>query len=80
MLQGQVVIVTGGSQGIGQSIALACAREGASVVIAARTRAKLDAVIEEMRVQGNEGLAVPTDVTDEIQVSRMVETTLARYG
>ena len=79
MLQGQVIIVTGGSQGIGRSIALACAREGASVVIAARTKARLDAVVEEMRAQGGEGLAVTTDVTDETQVNRMVETTLARY-
>jgi len=80
MLRNQAIIVTGGSQGIGRSIALACAREGASVVVAARTKAKLNAVVEEIQAQGGEALAVPTDVTDEAQVAQLVERTLAKYG
>jgi 2-deoxy-D-gluconate 3-dehydrogenase len=80
MLQDQVIIVTGSSQGIGRSIALACAHEGASVVLAARTEAKLTALSEEIRAQGGGALAVPTDVTDEAQVARLVEETLAKYG
>jgi len=79
MLRNQVIVITGGSQGIGRSIALACAREGANVVIAARTQVRLDAVAEEIRSQGGDVLAVPTDVTDEAQVDRLVERTLARY-
>ena len=80
MLQGKVIIVTGGSQGIGRSIALACARERASVVVAARSQAKLNAVVEEILGRGGEALAHPTDVTDEAQVASLVERTLARYG
>jgi len=80
MLQDQVIIVTGGSQGIGRSIALVCAREGARLVVAARTKAKLNTVVKEIRTQGGDALAVPTDVTDETQVTQLIERTLQRYG
>ena len=80
MLQDQVIIVTGGSQGIGRSIALVCAREGARLVVAARTKAKLNTVVKEIRTQGGDALAVPTDVTDETQVTQLIERTLERYG
>jgi 3-oxoacyl-[acyl-carrier protein] reductase len=80
MLQDQVVIVTGSSQGIGRSIALACAREGAQVVLAARSEDRLDEAVREIVAQGGDALAVPTDVTDEAQVNRMVAQTLDRYG
>jgi NAD(P)-dependent dehydrogenase (short-subunit alcohol dehydrogenase family) len=78
-LEEQVIIVTGGSQGIGRSIARACAAKGARVVVAARTEARLNAVVEEIRSQGGDALALPTDVTDEAQVERLVEVTLAHY-
>jgi NAD(P)-dependent dehydrogenase (short-subunit alcohol dehydrogenase family) len=80
MLEGQVIVVTGASQGIGRSIATACTREGARAVVAARNEARLAEVVQEIEAQGGEALAVPTDVTDEGQVARLVETTLARYG
>lgn len=80
MLRDQVIIVTGASQGIGRSIALACAAQGARVVVVARSRPQLEAVAAEIRLLGGEALAIPTDVTDEAQVSRMVEQVLTRYG
>ena len=80
MLQDQVIIVTGSSQGIGRGIALACAREGAQVVVAARSEARLDEVVREIVAHGGDALAVPTDVTDETQVNRMVAQALERYG
>ena len=79
-LDAQTIIITGASQGIGRAIALACAAKGASVVIAARTAARLHAVADEIHAQGGKCLAVPTDVTDETQVARMVEQTLDQYG
>jgi 3-oxoacyl-[acyl-carrier protein] reductase len=80
MLENQVIVVTGGSQGIGRGIALACAREGASVVVAARTAQKLQQVVQEIETRGGRAMAVPTDVTDEAQAERLVQRTLERYG
>jgi NAD(P)-dependent dehydrogenase (short-subunit alcohol dehydrogenase family) len=79
-LDGQVIVVTGASQGIGRAIALACAQQGARVVVVARTSDRVDVVADEIRAQGGEALATPTDVTDEVQVARMVERTLEQYG
>jgi len=80
MLQNQVILVTGASQGIGRSIALACAGEGARVVVVARSQPQLEAVAIEIRSLGGETLAIPTDVTDEAQVGQMVDQVLERYG
>jgi len=80
MLQPQVIVVTGASQGIGRSIAIACARAGAQVVIAARNEERLSEVVEEIVAQGGQALAVPTDVTDETQVARLVKDTLGHFG
>ena len=79
-LNGQVIVVTGASQGIGRAIALVCAQQGARVVVVARTEARVHAVADEIRAQGGECLSIPTDVTDEAQVTRMVEQTLERFG
>ncbi len=78
-LRDQVVIITGGSRGIGRAIALACAREGAHIVIAARNEKAMARVAGEVQVLGREALAVPTDVTDEAQVARLVERTLSHF-
>ena len=80
MLQGHVIVVTGASQGIGQGIARACARAGAHVVAAARSGARLEVLAKEIRAGGGDALAVPTDVTDEAQVARLVGAALDRYG
>ena len=80
MLQDQVIVVTGASRGIGRAIAIACAREGAQVVVAARNEGLLEEVVQEIASLGGQALAIRTDVTDESQVARMVARTLDRFG
>jgi short-subunit dehydrogenase len=78
--RGQVVIITGASAGIGRSLALQLARQGAKVAIAARRAERLEEVAAECRTLGAEALVVPTDVADETQCRALVEKTVATFG
>ncbi|MBI5877778.1 MAG: SDR family oxidoreductase [Chloroflexi bacterium] len=79
-LEGKVAIVTGASYGLGRGIALALAREGCRVALAARSADKLAAVAAEIAAAGGEALAVPCDVADEDQVAALFAQTVARWG
>ena len=78
-LDGKVVVVTGASKGIGKAIASAFAAAGAKVVLAARTRETLEQVAAELKENGAEAVAVPTDVTDVDAVQRLIEQALKAY-
>jgi NADP-dependent 3-hydroxy acid dehydrogenase YdfG len=79
-LSGKVAIVTGAGRGIGRAIALALSRAGARVVLAARSEAELGAVAEEIRGQDGDAIVLPTDVTRDEDMERLVERTLKEWG
>jgi 3-oxoacyl-[acyl-carrier protein] reductase len=79
-LEGQVAIVTGAGTGIGRSSALLMAGEGAAVVVAARTVADLESLVQEIEAAGGKALAVPTDVTVEEQAEALVKQAIDTFG
>lgn len=85
-LKNKTIIITGASRGIGREIALRCARDGAELVLAAKSveEGKLPGTIysvaEEVRAAGGKALAVPLDVRDENQVEAMVKRTVEEFG
>ena len=79
-LEGRVALVTGASQGIGHACALALAREGASVAVAARNREKLDAVVAQIAGAGGKAAAFVMDVADEEQIKSGIKLALGQFG
>lgn len=79
-LHNKVVLITGGSSGIGRATALRVAEYGARVAVAARTSAALDEVVGEVVARGGAGLAVPTDVTDAEQCRAAIAKTVDHFG
>ncbi|OBI51253.1 hypothetical protein A5706_24810 [Mycobacterium sp. E796] len=78
--ENKVVLVTGASRGIGKAVALAFAKQGARVVLAARSADRLADVADEVRALGCDVLAVPTDVTSHASVVAMVDAALQQFG
>lgn len=76
----RVAIVTGGGRGIGKSVALAYAREGAHLVLVARSNQEIVQTAGEIEALGRRSLAVQADVCNPDDVRRMVETALQTFG
>src|SRR5271169_3533463 len=79
-LKGRVALITGASQGIGHACALALAREGATVAVAARNQQKLDELVSEITTTGGKAAAFVMDVADEEQVKAAIKSALAQFG
>ena len=79
-MQGKVVVITGGSSGIGRAAALLFARRGASVVVAARGADRGTQVVREIESSGGKALFVAADVSQASQVQALVKQTVAAFG
>jgi NAD(P)-dependent dehydrogenase (short-subunit alcohol dehydrogenase family) len=80
MLEDNVTLITGASQGLGRALALAFAREGARVAINARSEGSIGPIAEEVKDAGAEVLALAADVSKSADVERMVGDTVERFG
>src|SRR6266481_185950 len=79
-LKGKVAIVTGGGYGIGKQIALTFARNGADLVLAARSEGPLEEAQKEVRQAGSRCLVVQADISKEADCTRIVDRTMAEFG
>jgi len=86
-LKGKTLFITGASRGIGKAIALRAARDGANVVVAAKTYRKhpvlpgtIHSAVEEIEAAGGRGLAIRLDIRDEAAVEQAVEQAVGHFG
>ena len=78
---GAVAIVTGGSSGIGRELALELAgRDYAVVIVYARDQRRAEAVVDELLATGATAIAIRADITDELDVERLFDETVAAFG
>ena len=80
MLKDKVAIITGASYGMGRTMAELFAQEGAAVVLTARGRDKLDAVVEGIRARGGRAVGVVADVTSPQDTRHVFETAVQQFG
>ncbi|MFX0114278.1 MAG: SDR family NAD(P)-dependent oxidoreductase [Candidatus Hodarchaeota archaeon] len=78
-LEGKTAIITGAGRGIGREIATEFARQGANVVLTARTESQIKEVAQEIRKAGGQALSIPCDVSKEEDVERVVEEALKEF-
>jgi A-factor type gamma-butyrolactone 1'-reductase (1S-forming) len=78
--EGKVVLVTGGSSGLGAAACVEFARRGAKVVVAARRKVQSDAVVRQIADAGGEGFFMQTDVSKSADIEAMVARTVEKFG
>ena len=78
-LQGQVAMVTGASQGLGQAVAIRLGENGAKVLCIARNASKLEETVATIRAAGGDAVAISCDVTDRAAVEKLFETVETEY-
>lgn len=79
-LESKIAVVTGASSGIGREIAKLFAKEGTSVVVIARRKARLTALVTQIEADGGKAVAVPGDVTHQEDVENAVNMAVHKFG
>lgn len=79
-LKNKVAIVTGGGSGIGKAISITFAREGATVVIAARNQARCQEAVKQIESRGGKAIAIQTDIGEHKQVKNLIAETIHEFG
>jgi len=80
LFEGEVVVITGGSSGIGRATALAFAREGARVAVASRRAEESEETVRLVKAEGGDAMFVKTDVTKAAEVETLIAKTVEGYG
>jgi NADP-dependent 3-hydroxy acid dehydrogenase YdfG len=79
-IKGKVVVITGASSGLGESTARHLAKLGATVVLGARRKERLDGIVKDIQSDGGKALAVTVDVTSQAEVEALVKVAIDTYG
>ncbi|WP_237063651.1 MULTISPECIES: SDR family oxidoreductase [Microbulbifer] len=79
-VKGKVIVITGSSSGNGEAAARHLAERGATVVLAARRKDRIEALEKELASAGHQAKAIVTDVVDKAQVQNLLDTTVETFG
>ena len=79
-LCGKVAIVTGGSKGLGRSMAIGLAQAGARVAVVSRTKSLIEEAAAQIIRNGGDAIAIPTDVTSEKDIEKMSAVVFEKFG
>ncbi len=79
-IEGKIVVITGASSGLGESTARHLAKLGATVVLGARRKDRLDAIVKDIQAAGGKALSVTVDVTKRAEVGGLVKKAIDTYG
>ena len=79
-IEGKVVVITGASSGLGESAARLLAARGAKVVLGARRKERIDALVKEITSKGGDAVGFATDVTKRGDVESLIKGALDKYG
>ena len=80
ILDTKVAVITGGTRGLGLAIAMAYAREGASVVIASRSSKSVEAAVQQLKDVGAKAAGIAIDVSDLAQVEDLANYAVSQFG